>query len=308
MLNDACSAAMPDDVIELRTNRNVGDAVHSFGNRLLTIRAGAGYSPEVGNFHVTQGCQVILEGLRFAPDVMLSGYAQQPNQPLGQYVRIVNCSFHTRNRPIEPGTGPISVNHGTGVQDSPLVIQNCSIDGTPVLESRPGQPIRFDNCILPNVYLVLQRPEDKDAWHPIEFNRCAVWSPEPRHGQRGLIWTTFDGIRCIELVAHGTLFERPVWLRQDPFALRWQGTKNLFRVGYPDWFHTADQPEPSQVISGLDDLRKVFQSDADSVEAQPLAWEPEQWKLLPSSPGYQSGPNGKDIGAEIDRLIQAQAR
>ncbi len=302
-LHDACSTAVDKDVIELRTNKNVGATVLQGKGRLVTIRAGAGYSPEVGSLHVTPECRVILEGLRFAPGAMLSAYAQRPNPAEGQYVRIANCSFQTRNSPSVHRTGPVSVNHGTGDQELPLVIQNCWLDGTLLLQGRPDQPIRLDNCIVPKVDLFSTRKEDENAWHRIEFNRCAVWSPEPRHGRGGLFWA--NGIRHLEVVAHGTLFETPVVIRQDSYPLRWRGTKNLYRVGYPDWFHTAVQPESNQVISGLDELRNAFQSDADSIEAHPLAWEPEQWKLLPTSPGYQTGPEGKDSGVDVDRLIRA---
>ena len=304
-LQEAISAAMGDDVIELRTNHNVGDASHQEGNRLLTIRAGAGFSPEVGNLRVTQGCRAILAGLRFAPEADLKGGASQTNGSPGQFVRIANCSFRTRNVVRWAEVGAISIWDGTGDQDHPLVIQNCWSGGTVVLRARPDQPTRFENCIAPFVTLSLLRPEDQNTVHRIEFDRCALWAPEPQSGRGGLLKGISNGPRRVEVVAHRTLFESSASLRQYGSPLRWQGTKNLFRLGDPDWFHGAEQPGPSLIISGLDELRTAFKSDVDSVESHPLAWEPEQWKLLPTSPGFQAGPEGQDIGADIDRLTKA---
>jgi len=39
-----------------------------------------------------------------------------------------------------------------------------------------------------------------------------------------------------------------------------------------------------------------------SVFLGPPQWDPQAWRLLPTSPGHKAGPNGKDIGADVDRI------
>lgn len=304
-LQDAVSAAISDDVIELRTNRSVGDAIAKDGNRLLTIRAAAGYSPEVGSLHFHQGCRVILEGLSFAMGVTLTGF-QNPNPALGEYVRIVNCSFQTRNSRLGAPVGGIAIFEGTEDPAMPLVIRNCWIDGNLWLTGRSQQPIRLENCVVPRVDVVSPRPVDKDTRYRLEFERCAVWSPEPRYARGALFGSVASSAGNLDVMAHGTLFETSAWIRPLVTSpIRWQGTKNLFRVGHSNWFDSIDETGSRQFISGLDVLRKAFQSDADSVEAHPLTWEPQQWKLLPTSPGFQAGPDGKDMGVDVEQLTKS---
>jgi hypothetical protein len=269
---------------------------------LVTIRAAAGYSPVADIIAVKNGERISIEGIQFSPTGGLDGFSADKTVPPGQYVRIANCSIRNQGKRGGKDVPLMSFNHGIGAAGAPLEILNCWFDGSVFVGVRADQPIRFHNCILPRVDLVPARQEDKEAWHTIEFDRCAVWSPEPRLGRGGLTWAREFSPPNIEVVANNTLFEAHSWIRRPHNnPLRWKGSRNLFRIGNPDWFNT----ESNQIISGVDDLRTAFQSDADSLEAKPLAWQPEQWKLLPGSPGYQAAPNGKDIGADIDQLIQA---
>src|SRR5262249_2999034 len=34
----------------------------------------------------------------------------------------------------------------------------------------------------------------------------------------------------------------------------------------------------------------------------PVEMDPRQWALLPTSPGYQAGPQGRDLGADVSRI------
>ena len=38
----------------------------------------------------------------------------------------------------------------------------------------------------------------------------------------------------------------------------------------------------------------------------PLNHDPLQWRLLPASPGYHAGLEGKDLGADVDRVATPQ--
>jgi hypothetical protein len=39
-----------------------------------------------------------------------------------------------------------------------------------------------------------------------------------------------------------------------------------------------------------------------SLEADPAVFDPRTWRLLPGSPGYHEGPDGQDLGADVDRI------
>ena len=79
----------------------------------------------------------------------------------------------------------------------------------------------------------------------------------------------------------------------------WTGSRNVYRVGNRPWRwdHSPELKEAS-----LKDWRQRWNSDADSFEADPVDYDPLQWRLLPDSPGYRAGPEGKDLGADVDRV------
>jgi hypothetical protein len=55
-------------------------------------------------------------------------------------------------------------------------------------------------------------------------------------------------------------------------------------------------------INRLEAFRTQWNSDNNSAADLPLLADPQQWRLLPTSFGYRSGPGGKDVGADLDRL------
>jgi len=293
-LQDAIAVSLDNDVIELRTNRNVGGG-YGEGNRLLTIRAGAGYSPEVDTIHVTLGCRLIAEGLRFAPRAELSGNGSATDVPGGQFVRIANCSFHNN---AHGDFGAVAIHWGTGTAELPLTFQNCLIDGTVLLNGHPDQPIRFENCILPRISIA----SDSVNQQRMEFLRCALWSAEPKWGRTDLISGHTGSPMQFEIEANGTLFETLGVICSSEYPLGLQGTKNLFRVGGPYWFTGPGQPGIQRFVSSPADLKTAPSSVTESFEAHPLAWSPSPWQLLPGSPGFQAGPDGKDIGADIKTI------
>ena len=80
----------------------------------------------------------------------------------------------------------------------------------------------------------------------------------------------------------------------------WKGSSNLFRVGHRAWLNTHGRLGGI----GLAEWRLRWKSDADSVEADPLEYDPRQWRLQPGSPGKQAGLEGKDLGADVDRIVK----
>lgn len=307
-LQTAIDASIDKDIIEIRTDRNVGRGYQADRQRQLTIRAGAGYSPEVATI---QSCRLNLEGLRFAQGEGVYGIDDSPEVPPEQIIRISNCVIPANEQNIGNGIGSVSIYHESGVTAVPIVVQNCLIEGAIDLKRQPGQPIRFENCVLPRIRFTTPSGEpgaeaDSGAKHLVHFDRCAVWSPELRHGRTDLVLSSAGESSNIqiELVAERTLFETPGAIRTDSLSSL-SGGKNLFRIGYHYWLVTPGQGGAPQNVSCLDDAQLEATAVTDSFEGYPLAWDPWQWKLLPSSPGFQAGAGGKDIGADIQHIADS---
>ncbi len=81
---------------------------------------------------------------------------------------------------------------------------------------------------------------------------------------------------------------------------RWHGSANAYRIGPRPWRIFCVPSD--KTFAGLELWRKHWKSDANSVEMAPLDLDPLQWRLLPSSPGYRASPDGKDTGADVDRI------
>ena len=302
-LQAALDASVDKDIIEIRTDRNVGRVYNADNQRQLTIRAGAGYSPEVDSI---QGSRLNLDGLRFARGEGVYGTDDFPEVPDDQIIRITNCVFPASEQNVGNGIGAISVYHESGRKIVAVIFQNCWIEGAVELNRHPGQPIRFENCVLSRIRFGVHSdestvPNAAGATQVVQFDRCAVWSPELRHGRTELISSipgqTFD----IEVVVERTLFETRGTI-QEQGLLSLSGKKNLFQIGNPYWFVTAGEGEAKLNVSSLADLQEEPTAVTESFEGRPLAWAPSQWKLLPDSPGFQAGPGGKDIGADIEQL------
>jgi serine/threonine protein kinase len=97
--------------------------------------------------------------------------------------------------------------------------------------------------------------------------------------------------------------------------LEWRGERNLYPAGSNSvqWYDKFDQ-QPPHGPKGLDEWKRFSGSkEADSRDGRPrfhggspLAREnldqltPDDLRLRPDSDGYQAGPDGKDLGADVD--------
>ncbi|HQU42886.1 MAG TPA: hypothetical protein PK867_08735 [Pirellulales bacterium] len=75
---------------------------------------------------------------------------------------------------------------------------------------------------------------------------------------------------------------------------RWDNRRNLYRSG---------------MLNLVDRMRKeaAFVDDG-STTALPIDFDPLQWRLLPGSAGYQAGPDGQDLGADVSRVATRTPR
>lgn len=85
-----------------------------------------------------------------------------------------------------------------------------------------------------------------------------------------------------------------------------QGSRNAFAINGPYWTDGRSGAiagiKAQRFATSLADWRAAFNSDHDSVELEPIVYDPLQWKLLPESPGYKQRSDGKDYGAEVTRI------
>jgi formylglycine-generating enzyme required for sulfatase activity/WD40 repeat protein len=111
-----------------------------------------------------------------------------------------------------------------------------------------------------------------------------------------------------------------------PRSIHWRGERNLFRQGRPfldfsiDYKKTIRETERGQDLAdwnrfwGLADT-KSFQGsicyqggDLHTKSLQtPEQLTPEDFRLRPDSAGYQAGPDGKDLGADVDLVGPGEA-
>jgi hypothetical protein len=305
-LQAAIDASVDKDIIEIRTDRNVGGGSNGDAQRQLTIRAGAGYSPEVATIH---GSGLNLEGLRFAHGDWVNGIDDSSEVPPEQIIRITNCVLPAGELNQWNSTGSVSIQHVSGATAIPIIFQNCWIRGAVELKRHPGHAIRFENCVLPRIRFGAypDQPPGPPGANLVQFDRCAVWSPELRHGRTDLVSSPPGEALQIEVAAERTLFETRGAIRTDGL-LRLSGTRNLFRIGNPYWFATPSEGDARLNVSCMDDAQQGTTAVTESFEGHPMAWEPSQWKLLPTSPGFQMGLKGKDVGADIEELTRVLQR
>jgi hypothetical protein len=103
----------------------------------------------------------------------------------------------------------------------------------------------------------------------------------------------------MKVAVNQTVFVSVGGLVADPAAVTaWVGRGNRYLLGQRNWRCSGEQPP----LIGLDAWRRAWQSDADSTADDPPFYDPRQWRLLPTSPGFRQTPDGKDSGADVDRL------
>ena len=300
-LKPALAAAQDQDVIELRTDGLVKDSSWTGDSRLLTIRAGAGYTPTIdGSLESFGTDRLILEGLtirhvlRVSGGVMSGKDFENGKLPLfptqGSIARMMNCTL------LSETNKSVSDAWLFGNGDSIPEIVNCEF-GHLRIGLRSGGTARLRNSVLtecrPNVESRTAQPGT------LEIEHCTFWLPEPALN----VWAaSLQSSSPITVQARQSLFVSPVNLTYGhPRSIDWTGTGNVFVKSYGFAYGRG--------ALQLEQLLTEFQTEADSIELPPWEFDPAQWRILrDKSPGYQPRPDGTDYGADIDRLIQAMQR
>ncbi|HID77200.1 MAG TPA: hypothetical protein EYP56_14550, partial [Planctomycetaceae bacterium] len=270
-LQAALGAARPGDTIEIRTDGPFSGAA-SEDCPGLTIRAAPGYKPVLeGDLHLADGFQAV-EGIQFR-----SGGISCLRR--ASFVRLANCSFADSSGLSQPQAH----------DDAVAQIVNTIIPALSISMS-PGDRLLLRNSVLGGVRIGGTPQADIQ----IAVEKCVFHNPF-----RSALTTVFSVPGGVAVNASDVLFDTSavLWIARKP---DWVGHRNLYRVGLDSWL------PPNTQLVGLHAWRQAWNSDADSIEAAPLFYDPRQWRLLPSSPGYRAGPGGEDLGAQIDRIATGQ--
>jgi len=290
-LQDALDAAGDGDTIEIRTDEPVTAgkilSPHT-GWRLLTLRGAAGYRPMLkAQLTVEPRNELIVENIHFSQAGIVASKAKE--ETAGRVSRLANCLW---DGAYSPDRLSALCQAGTG---KPAEIVNCSIDCRnyphpvhPVLS--PGHTLILRNCHVVGRLQVDTLPGPTAGL--LRLERCIFRSP-------------FEGA-CLLLTGGRTACEvrATVFESGQQFVLGeldgWKGSHNVYRVGHHSWLRRT--PAPS---AGLNAWRKLWNSaEEGSIEADPIIYDPLQWRVLPDSPAYQAGPGGKDLGADVTRVAR----
>ena len=200
-VKEALDAAQDQDVIELRTDGLVKDCYWTGDSRLLTIRAGAGYTPTIDGLMSAGTDRLILEGLKIrhwlqASGGFCSGFVGDqllyPTQ--GSLVRMMNCTLLG-----EWGVSGVDAWMFGDGEALPEIV-NCDIAFLRI-GLRSGSTARLRNSVFTDCY---PNVESRTAAQPgtLEIERCVFWLPEPALNVWG---TSLVSLSAIKTQAHRSI-------------------------------------------------------------------------------------------------------
>jgi hypothetical protein len=306
----AFNATDDGDVIEIRTDGPVTSrGLEPLAKpRSVTVRAGAGYTPVVRDraAWLMPNLTLSVEGLHFAQVSLADGHSNKQGAP--RLARVANCSF---SGPF--GAGRDNIDGGSTTLQlpgkAPCEIVNCVIPAHLLVYFEPGSHLLVRNSIVGPISTRWKPSAGAD--HIVELERSFLfhpggygyWSPTTIRGWGEAGDPPFTQPR---FKVRDTIFESSLLLfdlgNKDVKIASWTGERNCYRVGVQNWYSVHGGQTPP--VQNLGDWQRLWKSDADSVQVEPTVYDPRQWRLLPGSPGYQQGPDGRDLGADVERVAR----
>lgn len=289
-LEPAMHDAIDGDVLELRTDGNVGVVSTAGTGRHMTIRSAPGYRPIIDAFG-NHNDRVTLEGLFIKIACLASGgfWTGVPAKPFpseGGFERIINCSIISTAENGQVVSGWLYPKHGAAP-----VVQNCDFSNVEFAVP-PKTNATISNSIL--CWMRLTTTGTPETTSRVTFDRCLAWNPTSLAGQAGHVMVT-SGTNRIEW--NRSLFVTdyaplPGMSLED--VVGFTGDKNVFMISTTWGNHRLDR------------FRNKFGLPVNGVELPPLEVDPAQWRIQKEmSVGYKPRPDGSDDGVDVDRLIKA---
>lgn len=278
-LQQAVNAAQDGDIVEIHTNGPVpGCSMGVMGDLTappaITLRAAPGYCPVItSDILCNDGILLSVEGLDFRnARLVVNPYAKAS----GGVVRLANCSFSGLE-----GDAVRAV-FQTATEDGGSEVNNCFISRSLSINGKTSK-VAIRNSIIPNV---LSATDEVPRRHRIEIRQSILGYP-------GIVgaWTPWEFLRGeTDVTAQGTLFDAV-------------GPVNPPRRGWQVWRGAGNVYAMASYWPSLKELRRELNSPEEgSLETDPAVFDPRTWRLLPESAGYHAGPDGHDLGADVDRV------
>jgi hypothetical protein len=274
-LQAALKTVRAGDVIEIRTDGPFPGATVEDPQRAgrLTLRAGPGYGPVVSTALDLQlnKSDVQIEGLNFAPGYLSGAFDQLTlrNCVLGGMPPQVTLAFHGRGQTAH--------------------LLHC-LSPFSSLAIGPGQTALVDNSLLGR--LSIDARERNEAGELV-IRRSVCWAFEPFSGALACDHSPQSQPR---IHAEDSAFVGGAVLTTSAQNTQWSGNHNLYSLTIGHGVH--------QSIYNLETWRNRWGSDEDSLSAPHLYLDPQQWRIVPGQP---KRPDGKDYGADVDRVAQTAA-
>lgn len=303
----ALAAVQDGDVLELRTDDAIPTAALPTPKKplALTIRAAPGYLPVIEGHApwLVTGVTLTVEGLHFRKgSVTLGDYSQTGKNC--RLARLANCSFSENVDPA--GFGVYAVGNPwsfTQLQSNGATeIVNCLSSAGAALYPESGSRLLIRNSVVRSLNQVFAAGQED---HVVEIDHSLLWSP-------AIYSSTFSGgngsakapFTLPRITMRDSVVETPAGLlgfgSPELKLSGWQGERNLFAVGEGYWYTTYQSQLP--IVTGLGGWQTLWDSDKDSVQVDPIAYEAQSWKLLPGTPGQGQGADGRDLGADVARI------
>jgi hypothetical protein len=272
-LQAAINAWQSDDMIEIRTDVPFAGAhVPKDASRegRMTIRAAPGSRPVV-----TQGISLGLPKV----EVEIEGLAFEDAALSGEYARLTmrNCSMW--NTKVGWNMGTIVYAPGQAA-----CFFNCAFNIQAGSRIGSDQTVLLENCIVSRTNFPPKRDNEDGE---VVIRRSVCWSLNPTSGSvaQDSPQKTQPRARAEEsLFVGGSALTRGT-------GAHWIGRRNVYSLlgTYAD----------DLGIFTLEARQKHFDSDQDSLSTVPVILDPRQWRLLP---GLPKRPDGKDYGADVDKV------
>src|SRR5262245_60957746 len=335
-LANAVSRAGDGDTIEIRSNGPLISQPIIIRQTALTIRAGDGYAPVIrlspeaveGKLAlITTDSPLVLEGLELAPPEPEQSTAPIYSVVQSVQLRAVNCRFRAyvmayaapgcefRNCEFLSHKSAVGLGYLSGARVS---FENCVF-----LASWAAIGSHYQDAPPRDVSIIIKSStfvSDTPLWLGLEcpFPTAVGQPPAAKFLRIDVSRSILSGTELLGVVQPKLSQLEPADAEAALLRLvEWRGERNVFAcVSHSVRWSAEPQPLPPHGPKSLEEWKRFWTTtEADSLEGtvrlqggnllsrtensfDELALD--DFRLRPGSAGYRAGPDGKDLGADVD--------